>query len=229
MTGRELTRAFWAGAAAMLVVAALISLLAVLRGSFSDTDGRILGTLAALMLAGGTLISGLVLVDRDQALLGRLAAALSPVGFGLIAYAIWDFVFDGGGDSWRLGWLGILLLVALVMATTARLLAESPSLTPLAYVAGVLAAAAAAVSAYAVWEEGSDELWKLLTVLWILAGMCHLLVPILERFRGPASDPSVRVIATLEDVELVIARSNNGLVVELAPGERLLLRKRPSG
>ena len=228
MTGRELTRVFWAGAAAALVVAALVALLAVLRGDFSDTDGRILGTLAALMLAAGTLISGLVLVDRDQALLGRLAAAVSPIGFGLIVYAIWDFVFEGGGDSWRLGWLGILLLVALLMATTARLLAESPSLTPLAYAAGVLAAAAAAVSAYAVWDQGSDELGKLLAVLWILAGMCHLLIPIVERFRGPAIDPSVRVVATLGDVELVIARSNNGLVVELAPGERLLLRKRPA-
>ena len=112
MTRRRLARTFWIGAAAALVVAALIALAAVLRGDFSDTDGRILGTLAALLLAGGTVISGLVLVDRDEALLGRVAVVVAPVGFGLLAYAIWDFVFDGGGDAWRYGWTGVVVLVA---------------------------------------------------------------------------------------------------------------------
>lgn len=228
MTSRDLARVFWIGAAASLVVAALIALVAVLRGDFSDTDGRILGTLAALMLAGGTLISGLVLVDRDRALLGRLAAALSPVGFGLIAYAIWDFVYDDDGDSWRLGWTGALLLVGLLLAVTARLLAESPVLTPLAYATGGLGAGAAALSAYAIWGHDSDAIGKVLATLWILTAVCYLLIPILERFRGDRPDPEVRVIADLDGVELVIARSNNGLVVELAPGERLQLRKRPA-
>ena len=230
MTRRRLARSFWIGAAAALVVAALIALAAVLRGDFSDTDGRILGTLAALLLAGGTLISGLVLVDRDDALLGRVAVVVAPLGFGLLAYAIWDFVFDGGGDAWRYGWTGVVLLIATLIAVTARLLAESGSLTALATIAGILAALAAALSAYAIWErDASESMGKALAVLWILTGAAYLLVPVLQRFHGAqSSDPEARVLATLDDVQLVLTRSDDGLEVVLAPGERLALRRNPS-
>lgn len=59
MTRRRLTRVFWLGAAAILVVAAPISLVAVLRGKFSQTDGRILDTLASLLYCGGAGLGGL--------------------------------------------------------------------------------------------------------------------------------------------------------------------------
>ena len=230
MTRRRLARTFWIGAAAALVVAALIALAAVLRGDFSDTDGRILATLAALLLAGGTLVSGLVLVDRDDALLGRVAVVVAPIGFGLLAYAIWDFVFDGGGDAWRYGWTGVVLLIATLIAVTARLLAESASLTPLATIAGILAALAAVLSSYAIWDRNaSDSMGKALAVIWILTGATYLLVPVLERFRGAqSSDPEARVLAALDDVQLVLTRSNEGLEVVLAPGERLALRRNPN-
>lgn len=230
MTRRRLARTFWIGAAAALVVAALIALAAVLRGDFSDTDGRILGTLAALLLAGGTVVSGLVLVDRDGALLGRVAVVVAPLGFGLLAYAIWDFVFDGGGDAWRYGWTGVVLLIATLIAVTARLLAESASLTPLATIAGILAALAAVLSSYAIWDRNaSDSMGKALAVIWILTGATYLLVPVLERFRSAqSSDPEARVLAALDDVQLVLTRSNEGLEVVLAPGERLALRRNPN-
>ena len=227
MNRRRLARTFWIGAAAALVVAALIALAAVLRGDFSDTDGRILGTLAAVLLAGGTLISGLVLVDRDGAQLGRVSVVVAPVGFGLLTYAIWDFVFDGGGDAWRYGWIGALVLTATLIAVTARLLAESAS-TPLAMLAGILAALATAVSVYAIWNSNdSESIGKGVAVLWILTGVCYLLVPVLERFRAEADEPGVRILATLDDVQLVLTRSNDGLEVVLAPGERLALRRSP--
>jgi len=229
VTRRRLARTFWIGAATALVVAALIALAAVLRGDFSDTDGRILGTLAALLLASGTLVSGLVLVDRDGALLGRAAVVVAPLGFGLLAYAIWDFVFDGGGDAWRYGWTGVVVLIATLIAVTARLLAQSASLTPLAMLAGILAGVAAGLSTYAIWDHNdSDRTGKGLAVLWILTGVCYLLVPVLERFRGAeTSDSEARVLATLDDVQLVLTRSSDGLDVVLAPGERLALRRNP--
>lgn len=226
MNRRRLARIFWIGAAASLVVAGLIALAAVLRGSFSDTDGRILGTLAALLLAGGTLISGLVLVERDNALLGRVAVVVSPIGLGFLVYAIWDFAFDSGGDHWRYGWAGALTLIAALVAVTARLLAESPALTPLAGVTGILAGLAASLSVYAIWNQDSDAVGKGIAVVWILTGVCYFLIPVLERFRAQTPDPEARVLAALDDVELVLTRSNDGLTVELAPGERLLLRRR---
>ena len=226
MTGSRYARIFWIGAAATLVLAALIALAAVLRGNFSDSDGRILGTLAALLLAGGTLISGLVLVERDNALLGRVAVVVSPIGLGLLVYAIWDFAFDGGGNHSRYGWAGALTLIAALIAVTARLLAESSALTPLAVATGILAGCAGSLSVYAIWGHESDAVGKTIAVLWILTGVCYFLIPVLERFRAGKPDPDVRVLASLDDVELVLTRSNDGLVVELSPGERLALRRR---
>ena len=69
----------------------------------------------------------------------------------------------------------------------------------------------------------------MLAVIWILTGATYLLVPVLERFRGAqSSDPEARVLAALDDVQLVLTRSNEGLEVVLAPGERLALRRNPN-
>ena len=48
MTRLRLRRIFWMGAAAIVVAAAPVALAAV-EGDLSDTDGRILVTLAALL------------------------------------------------------------------------------------------------------------------------------------------------------------------------------------
>jgi hypothetical protein len=62
----RLARKFWIGAAALLGATALISIVAVLRGEFTDTDAKILGTLGSLLLAGGTAVAG-----REQLVLRR--------------------------------------------------------------------------------------------------------------------------------------------------------------
>ena len=221
-------RAFWISAAAILIAAALIALTAVLRGDFSDTDARILGTLAALLLTGATFVSGLVLVDRNGALLGRLAALLAFPGFAFLLYGIWDFDFDGG-DSWRYGWTGVLLLVTLLLAVTARLLARSPGIIFLAGGTGLLAALASSLSASAVWNSGSgDDLGQPIVVLWILTVLCYLLVPVLQRFTvAGAPATALRVLDELDGVQLVVTRGE-GTEALLAPGERLLLRRTQS-
>ena len=228
MTALRLRRVFWIGAAAILVLAALVALVAVLEGDFSDTDGRILGTLASLLLAGATLVAGLALVDRDGALLGRVTVVLAPPSFALLAYAIWDFVFDGGGDSWRYGWTGALVLVASLMAVTAQLLVRAPSLRALAGAAGALGVAAAALSIFAIWDRSpGDTMGRAIAVAWILAGLCYLLAPVLQRFAAAGADESgERVLAALGDVELVATRARQGLEIRLEPDERLVLRRR---
>ena len=64
MTRVRLRRILWIGAAAILVAAALVAATAVLRGGFSETDGKILVTLGALLYAGGTALAGLALGDQ---------------------------------------------------------------------------------------------------------------------------------------------------------------------
>jgi hypothetical protein len=225
----RLSRIFWIGAAAILVAAALVALAAVLRGDFSDTDGRILGTLAAALLAGSTLVAGLALADRGSRA-GWAAVVVALPGFAAIAYAIWDFVFEEGeGDSWRWGWAGILALVATLIAVTSLLLARSSRLVQLAWASGGLAATAALTSLVAIWKDDpSDGFARVIAVLWILTILAYLLVPVLQRFERAGHAPGdVRLLAELDGVELVATRLGAATFdPRLEPGERLLLRRR---
>lgn len=229
MTRLRLARIFWMGAAAIVVAAALVALTAVVRGDFSDNDGRILGTLAAVLLAGSTMIAGLALVERGNRLLGWSAVAVSAPSLALVVYAIWDFVFDGGDhDGWRYGWTGALVLFATVITVTARLLARTRGITRLATAAGALAALATAVSITAVWSESpGDTFGKTIAVLWILTGVAYLLVPVLQRFGTARAPTDVRILAELDGIELVATSARDGAIdASLEPGERLLLRRR---
>ncbi len=227
MTGLRLSRIFWIGAAAILIAAALVALTAVLRGDFSDTDGRILGTLAAALLGGATLISGLALVDRGGRALGWTAVVVAIPGFALLVYAIWDFVFEGEDDAWQWGWSGALALVAALGAATAQLLAHSERIVRLAWLAGGLATAAAIASIAAIWSESpGDTIGKLIAALWILTALAYFLVPVLQRFTSAGVPKTAdRVLAELNGVQLVATRSDKGVELRLEPGERLTLRR----
>lgn len=221
------------GAAAIVVAAALVALAAVVKGDFSDTDGRILITLTALLYTGGAAICGLALVDRGRArLLGWTVTSAAPVCFGFIAWASWSFVFDGGGNETaaKLAWSAVLVLLSGLIATTGLLLARRSALAGLAAVAGALAALAAAVSVVGIWAEPNSESFvKALAVLWILAALAYFLVPILQRFSSVGADTeTVRILAEIDGVQLVASRSPlDGVSVDSpAPGERLVLRRR---
>jgi hypothetical protein len=234
VTRPRLGRIFWIGAAAILVVAALVALAAILRGDFSSTDWRILITLGALLYTGGTALAGLALAERGrtQALVGWTVVAAAPVCLALVLWAIWRFAGDGdGGTEVKLAWSSVLVLLAGLVSATGLLLARGSRLARLAGAAGGLAALAAALSVAGVWtESGSDTFVKALAALWILAGLGYFLVPILARFSSAASGTrAVRVLAELDGVELVASRSPlEGVRAEPpAPGERLVLRRRP--
>ena len=221
------------GAAAIVVVVALVALAAILGGDFSDTDGRILVILAALLYTGGAAICGLTLVDRGSGrLLGWTVAGAAPVCLAFVTWAIWSFAFDGGGNETadKLAWSAALELLAGLMATTALLLARRPALVGLAAGAGALAALAATVSVAGIWTEPDSESFvKALAVLWILAALAYFLVPILQRFSSVgAAEAAIRVLAELDGVELVASRAlTEGVRVEPpASGERLVLRRR---
>lgn len=236
MTRLRLARIFWIGAAAILVAAALVALTAVVQGDLSDTDGRILVTLAAVLYTGGAALAGLALVDRGTARpLGWLVAAAAPVCLGLVTWAVWSFVGDGGEDenANKLAWSSVLVLLSGLIATTGLLLTRRPALARLAGVAGGLAAVAAALSVIGVWAEPSDGTFvKVLAVLWILAALCFFLVPVLQRFTAAGIEKSaMRVVAELDGVEVVASRRPiEGVALEApAPGERLYLRRRQAG
>jgi hypothetical protein len=234
VTRRGLARIFWVGAAAALVAAALVAVVAIVEGDFSDTDGRILVTLAAVLYAGATAVAGLSLVDRGIARpLGWIVAGAAPVGLALMGWGIWSFVFDGENEiPSKLAWSAVLALLVGLVAATSLLLARRRALVLLAAAAGAIAAVATALSIVGIWTEpDSDAFVKFLAVLWILAVLAYFLVPVLQRFTAAGAPPAeVRVLAVLGDVELVASRGTlEGVAVRDRPrgSERLTLRHRP--
>ena len=225
MTRGRLVRTFWLGAAALLVAAALVAIVALLRGEFSETDGRILATLGALFLVGATSLAGLSLADFGRyAILGWTVATLAPFELALLAYWIWS---DSPGTTVeKLGGTTLLVVGSQLAVVSQLLLSSGRRLLPLVALTTLLVAGAAACTITAIWTEPDDTVWaKVIAVLWILAALCWFLLPILQRFTAAGRPLEDRVLGELDGVELVATRSRDGIDVRLARGERLLLRR----
>lgn len=225
----RLARLFWIGAAAILVVAALISVIAVLSGGFSSTDGRILATLGSILLAGATAVAGLSLVERRQLVpLGWVAVGGAAVGFALLEASIWHG-FEGKTIN-RLAGTALLVLIELLLATTGRILLRGKRLLPLYGAMLVLLSVAVLLTVVTIWSGAdSSRMAKAITTFWILAVLGWLLVPVLQRFSSVgAEEAAVRVLAELDGVEIVASRGPvEGVRVDSpSPGERLFLRRR---
>lgn len=233
MTHRRLARVFWLGAAAILVAAALISLVAILEGGFSETDGRILGTLGSLLYTGAAALAGLALVDRGPARgLGRAVVGLAGVTFALMALAIWAVWGEDADWPWRLAMSGALYLLAGLATTTGLLLTTRPALQRLVLVGGALTVLAVSLTLVPIWRdtEPGGTLGKAIGASWILAALALLLAPVLQRWSAVGeTETGDRVLGTLDEVELVATRRpGDDLVVTDRPrgGERLVLRRK---
>ena len=232
MSRRRLARVFWLGAAAILVAAALVSDVAILKGGFSDTDGRILGTLGALLYTGATALAGLALVERGRApAVGWTVLVLAGVTFATIAAAIWG-VGEDDDTVWRLAASAALFLVAGLVCVTGLLLTTRRSLQLLALTAGGLTALAVSLTLVPIWrdDDPGGALAKAIGVAWILAALAYFLGPVLQRWSAVGGEPDTgdRVLASLDGVNLVATRHpGTGVVVAERPraGERLVLRR----
>jgi len=207
----RLSRLFWIGAAALLGVAALVAVQAVVRGDFTDTDGKILAVLGTALVAGGVALAGLALIERRELVpLGWLAVVGALVLFVIavvVAVREWD---DGDltGSCY-------LLLAVLLLATTAGLL-RRPNADWAFWPTLALLAVGATVTEIAIYGDFDSETWaKPLGVVWILAGLGWFLVPVLARLAGR----STRVTA-----ERIVGRGPGRIEVELAEGELLVVR-----
>lgn len=227
----RLARLFWIGAAALLCVAALVALVALLRGRFTDTDGRILLTLGVLFLAGSVAIAGYALVERGTARwLGWATVFTAPVCFALLTAAIWSESLG------RLAGTALTLLVAELVLTTNILLLRDRRFVPLvAATAGTLALTTLFMIV-SIWNEDSGStLARTTGAFAILTALGYFLTPVLQRFvAAPTADePAAEtVLAVLGDVELVASRGPlEGVEVAARPaaGERLVLRRRQAG
>ena len=229
MTGASLSRIFWIGAGAILVVSALIAVSAVVRGDFGETDAKVLGTLLSLLVAGATAVSGLALAERSiSAALGWTAVAGAGVCFLLQAAAIWDEFSSDALGKWAA--TSIAVLLALLLVATQRLIVREERLLLLFYATALTAALAAAFTGVSVFDDG-DGMWEGVGVLSILTVLGYLLLPVVQRLTSGsagAQTTGIRVLGALDGVELVAARGRvDGIAVEPpSPGEQLILRRR---
>jgi hypothetical protein len=211
MLGVGFRRLFWIGAAALLGVAALVALVALLRGEFTDTDGSILASLGITLGAGSTALAGLALVERDDfAPLGWAAILVALGGYVTVLWDIWTEPWDDEATA-----TALLLMGAFLLAATSRLLLRRRSLEPLVLAHLVLSTFATTGTVWLIWDDGptDDAVAKLLGAVWILAALAWFLVPVLGRTSAPSTS-----------AERVVGTGPGRFEVELAEGERLVVQ-----
>ena len=127
--------------------------------------------------------------EAVRASLAGSSPALARLGFAVMLWAIWSFVFEGENEpASKLGWSSVLVLLAALVSSTALLLARREALVRLAWGAGALAGSAAIISIAGIWAEPeADAFVKVVAILWILAALAYFLVPILQRMTSAGS------------------------------------------
>jgi peptidoglycan/LPS O-acetylase OafA/YrhL len=201
-------RLFWIGAATLLGIAALVSIVALLRGEFTETDWKILGTLGAAFLAGSSALAGLALIDRrDLVPLGWLVAAAGGISFVILTWQVWS---EFSSERWSLDTL--VAVVAGLMVATARLLYRR--FEWLYWTSATLTVLTAAVYVWAIHADPDGDNWgKALGTLGILTVLAWFLVPVLGR-------------TSTRSPERVVGRGPGRVEVELAEGETLVVTRR---
>lgn len=171
----------WLAAAVGLVGMGLAGIVAVVSGNFAPQGYSIFFTLIAAVATAAAFLGGVVAVERDARIVGRIAIIASPLAFAMLAHGIW---FDSE-DRFRLIATGIVLGIALLLSVSARLFASAPPVARVADAAAALAATTTVISLDGIWRDDRYFLFaRTTTALWILATLCCLLVPLLERYRA---------------------------------------------
>ena len=226
MSGVSYARIFWIGAAGALALSALLAISMLLRGEVSETDWQVLLTVLVLVVSAGTAVAGLTVTERGHTAIGWSAVIVAGIAFFFIATAIWS-TFDDDTLTKIAGTAAFGLMATLLAVT--QLVLHRGRHTWVLVVTWVAAFFAFALSSSAVWG-GTEDTWQIAASCWIIAAVGWLNLPVLQRFTAAAAPATAeRVLATLDDVELVATRSTGGLAVDLAPGERLVLRRRLGG
>ncbi len=201
MRARRLLRLFWFAAAAALVVGAAVALVAVLSGTFDETDGRILLTLGTALLAGASAVAARGVAETTELRrTGNAVAASAPVLFVVAVVGIWT---GGGPTTGRLMGTAYLLMLASLMLSTNRLLVGSRhDLTIFFRATAGLLAVTTPLTVLMIWTDGRHPGAKVLASLWILTGLTYLLTPVARRIATPEEAGEVRKVDVREDVQV---------------------------
>jgi hypothetical protein len=224
-----LRRIFLLGAAALLSIAALVAIGTVLSGNFGETEGKIFATIATTFVAGSTVIAGLACLGTGSRVMAVTGVVLACAGFFLWTAQIWgEYESDG---YWKLIGLVTAWTLALLIATTARLMTSAPKLLRTLYPATAGAAFGAALVASVMLLRENGDGWQLFAVLLILALLGEALTPVLERYAAADEQSPERVLGIVAGAEVVAVRGGRQAVrigdrtEALRTGETVLVRE----
>ncbi len=224
----SLRRVFWLGAAVLLGIAALVSIAAVLRGDFTDTDTKILGTVGSLFLTGSAALAGLALVERRTLVaLGWAIVGNAAPWFVFFAVALWTETESDTVGRW-VG-TGLVLLAAELVLATNRLLLQNERAWPVVVFTWLSLFVATTITIANIWSNDVGEgAGKAMATFWILTVLGYFLTPVLQRFvsAGPETGAAgPRTVAVVAGAELVATRAPDaGAVAVRASRDRLTVR-----
>jgi hypothetical protein len=171
-----------------LSIAALTAAIAVVDGSFDETDGRVIGTSLGFAIFSATGAAGVSLRLRRSAelprLLGGATAMAATAAFLLLVAAVWV----DHDALWQ--WWGVAALLSLgtshaSLVVGARSDSDAPivdTLTHVSLITGAIDTSIAILLVAEAIEDGPSELFALLVIALVLS---TALTPLLRRLTGP--------------------------------------------
>src|SRR5919202_4938674 len=194
-----------------LCVAAACAIVALLSGSFDETDGRVVGMSLGFSVFSSTAGAGLALrLDRGGwgRGLGGGTAAASAIAFGLLAWSLW--IADAGWRAFGIaglaalwGWHASLTLRARRPSDTlaVRRLSAASMVT-----LGIDTSVGMAAIAGVLPERTESGYVRLLAAMFVLMLLCTALAPLLRRLardvptRSPAAHASRPLAEELDEL-----------------------------
>ena len=189
-----------------LCVAAAVAIVALLAGSFGDTEWRVVGTSLGFSVFSSTAAAGAALRLRAAPwarMLGGATAAASLLAFVLLAAVLW-LENDGGDGEELLRAFGVAGLAALWTSHASLVLrparrTDTPAIRWLSATAVVSLGVDTSVGVLAILgaldEVDSDPFARALAVLVVVALLTTVLIPLLRRLGRPARPPSQNAAA----------------------------------
>jgi hypothetical protein len=220
MAGLDLRRTLWIGAAALLRVAALVGLVALLTGSFDDTDGQVLLTVGIVFLTGSTAVSGFALVERGTLTwLGWSGVGLAPLWFLILMAGTWRYEWAGG---WT--FTALVVSIAELVLMTDVLMLRDRRFAPLVVGTAAVLGLTTALTLGAIWTDGGSG--TAIGVLLILTALGYFLLPVLQRLAGvpPVAAPGApatgeTLVARVEGLDLVAVPAGSRAGAPFVRGE----------
>jgi len=195
--GRLRRRAGWALVAG-LCVAGAVAIVALLAGSFGDTEARVVGMSLGFSVFSSTAAAGAALRARPAGwaqVLGAATGLVSLASFVLLTTALW-LDWGDGDELWRaFGVAGLAALwtshASLVLRTARR--GDSAAIRWLGAVAiaslGVDSTVGSLALAGALDDVDPEPFVRALAVLVVVAILSSALIPILRRLARTAAPP----------------------------------------